>query len=449
MSDSPTTRSHIGIAGAGLLGRLLAWQLSRAGHRVSVFDTAASELPIARSQAPDPCVPTAAAFTAAGMLSPLSELDNAEPAVAALGWRSLALWPRIAAALPGAPSVTVTGSLLVAHRADLGAAQRVLDRLRTATASPDWRRLSPPEGAQPLDAAALRALEPAIQGPSHAWLLPGEGFIDTVAIMAALYSGAAGADWHWGQRVMAVEAGEGGGTLRLANGRVLAFDAVMDVRGAGAKVGISPSPLWGEGRGEGLAAVERGAAGVTPTSTPHQRGSERPYPNPLPPAGEAVKVRGVRGEVIWLDCPGHGLTRPVRLLHPRHRVYIVPRSARDVLVGASEIESEDRSPVSLRSATELMAAAHSVVPALAEARILKLDVNLRPALPDNNPLVQWQGRKLTINGLFRHGWLLAPALIEQAMAADGARAAGLQGPSPDQDAINLIAASALLARTSA
>lgn len=132
-----------------------------------------------------------------------------------------------------------------------------------------------------------------------------------------------------------------------------------------------------------------------------------------------MRVRGVRGEVIWLDCPGHGLTRPVRLLHPRHRVYIVPRSARDVLVGASEIESEDRSPVSLRSAVELMAAAHSVLPALAEARIVRLDVNLRPALPDNNPRIEHAGRRLAINGLFRHGWLLAPALVEQALAQAG------------------------------
>ena len=74
---------HIGIAGAGLLGRLLTWQLMRAGHRVSVFDPATSPAPVPRSQAGDPYVPTAAGFTAAGMLSPLAELDNAEPAVAA------------------------------------------------------------------------------------------------------------------------------------------------------------------------------------------------------------------------------------------------------------------------------------------------------------------------------------------------------------------------------
>lgn len=128
-----------------------------------------------------------------------------------------------------------------------------------------------------------------------------------------------------------------------------------------------------------------------------------------------MPVRGVRGEIIGLDCPGHGLTRPVRLLHPRHRVYIVPRSPSTLLVGASEIESEDRSPVSLRSAVELLAAAHSVLPALAEARITRMDVNLRPALPDNKPRIEHAGCMLAINGLFRHGWLLAPALVEQAL----------------------------------
>jgi len=359
----------IGIAGAGLLGRLLAWRLARTGHRVSVFDVAAGPQPVVRSQAGDSAVPTAAGFTAAGMLSPLAELDNAEPAVAALGWRSLALWPRIAAALPQPPRVVVSGSLLLAHRADAGAAQRVLDRLCAATATPDWQRASPPGGAQPLDASALRALEPAIQGPTQAWLLPGEGFIDTVAAMRALHAAADATGrvaWHWGARVLALDAGASGGVLHLRDGRALAFDAVIDVRGVGARPGVS--------------------------------------------------VRGVRGEVIALDCLGHGLTRPVRLLHPRHRVYVVPRSAREMLVGASEIESEDRSPVSLKSAVELLAAAHSVLPVLAEARITRLDVNLRPALPDNKPLVRWQGRKLEVNGLFRHGWLLAPALVEHALA---------------------------------
>jgi len=364
-----TASLHIGIAGAGLLGRLLAWCLARAGHRVAVFDPAAGPEGVLRSRAGDPYVPTAAGFTAAGMLSPLAELDNAEPAVAALGWRSLALWPRIVAELPGAPFFTAQGSLMVAHRADAGAAQRVLDRLRAAIATLEWRAFSPAEGVQPLDAAALRALEPAVQGPAQAWLLPGEGQIDTVATLNALHAAAEGVQWHWRQPVQAVNAGEGGGTLALGDGRVLAFDAVIDVRGTGA----------------------------------------RPQ----------LDVRGVRGEVVWLHAPGHGLQRPVRLLHPRHRVYLVPRPGDVVLVGASEIESEDRGPASLRSVVELLAAAHSVVPALAEARILALDVNLRPALPDNAPRALHGPRLLRINGLFRHGWLLAPALVDQSLRDNG------------------------------
>jgi glycine oxidase len=86
-----------------------------------------------------------------------------------------------------------------------------------------------------------------------------------------------------------------------------------------------------------------------------------------------------------------------------------------VVVGASEIESEDRSPVSLRSTVELLAAAHSVVPELAEARIVHRESNLRPALPDNLPRLENQPGLTRINGLFRHGWLIAPALVEQAL----------------------------------
>ena len=90
-----------------------------------------------------------------------------------------------------------------------------------------------------------------------------------------------------------------------------------------------------------------------------------------------------------------------------------------IVVGASEIESEDRGPVSLRSALELMSAAYSIVPALAEARIIRLDANLRPAHPDHEPSVHTEPGLVRINGLFRHGWLLAPALIEAALNQAG------------------------------
>ncbi|MEP6873800.1 MAG: FAD-dependent oxidoreductase [Burkholderiales bacterium] len=340
----------IGIAGAGLLGRLLAWRLARAGHRVRVFDPALGAQATFDGQ-------QAAGFTAAGMLSPLAERDNSSADVAALGWRSIALWRGVVLELHARPAFAERGSLLLAHRSDAGAAQRVLARLTgTEPGAPK---------ADALDARRLAALEPGLQGAALAWLLPGEAQIDTVAAMSALHQEGVGVDWQWGRRVTAVQPG----ALVLDRGPVQRFDLVFDVRGTG-------------GRPE-------------------------------------LPVRGVRGELVWLLAPGHGLTRPVRLLHPRHRVYIVPRSGDVVLVGASEIESEDRSAVSLRSAVELMAAAHSVMPALAEARILRLDRNLRPALPDNEPVLAVQAGLVRINGLFRHGWLLAPALVEDAIQACG------------------------------
>ena len=122
--------------------------------------------------------------------------------------------------------------------------------------------------------------------------------------------------WRWSTHVIKVAPR----ALHLDDGEIQRFDVVFDVRGVGAQ--------------------------------------------------PELPVRGVRGEIVWLHAPGHGLQRPLRLLHPRHRVYLVPRPGDTIIVGASEVESEDRSPVSLRSAVELMAAAHSVMPCLAEARIL-------------------------------------------------------------------------------
>jgi glycine oxidase len=367
--------ASIGIAGAGLLGRLLAWQLGRLGHRVAVFDPAAGPAPMFDRAADAGTPQHAAAFTAAGMLCPLAELDHADPATAALGWRSIALWREAINQLPGTPFFSEIGSLLLAHRQDRAAADRVLARIAHGMNSPVWLAGGSRARPSPLTMAQLTALEPSVQGPAHAWLLPGEAQIDTVATMAALHAGAAGVQWHWREPVHALEPR----SLHTGSGKHR-FDWVFDVRGTG--------------------------------------------------AAPDMPVRGVRGEMVWLHAPGLDLQRPVRLLHPRHRVYVLPRPGDVVLVGASEIESEDRSPISLRSAVELMAAAHSVLPALAEARIIRMDSNLRPALPDNAPRIDCAVGLVRINGLFRHGWLLVPALVEQAL-----QQAGLQKNTEKQGAM--------------
>lgn len=347
---------HIGIAGAGLLGRLLALELSHAGHQVAVFDPASGPGPKAESGT------EAAAWTAAGMLSPVAELECADARVFAWGLRSCQLWPGIVQRLGEPVALRLQGSLLLAHRADAGAAQRVVSLLQAKAGAPYQ--------PEPLDSARLAELEPAVHGPALSWLLPSEGHIHTVQATQALAAQATrqGVHWHWRSTVQAAEPGllQVQGQGESAGGEAHHFDHVLDVRGTGA-------------RGQ-------------------------------------LPVRGVRGEVFWLHAPGIKLTRALRLMHPRHSVYIVPRPGDLVVVGASEIESEDRSPVSLRSTLELLSAAHSVLPELAEARVRHSESNLRPALPDNLPLIQRERGLTRINGLYRHGWLIAPAIVEEVLA---------------------------------
>lgn len=128
-------------------------------------------------------------------------------------------------------------------------------------------------------------------------------------------------------------------------------------------------------------------------------------------------LRGVRGEMIVVRTNDVSLSRPVRLLHPRFPVYVVPRGDGRFMIGATMIESEERRAVSVRSAVELMNAAYALHPAFGEAEIVEMGADLRPAFPDNLPRVRRDGRVLHANGLFRHGFLLAPSLGRQVAEA--------------------------------
>jgi glycine oxidase len=131
---------------------------------------------------------------------------------------------------------------------------------------------------------------------------------------------------------------------------------------------------------------------------------------------ELSNLRGVRGERLLLRSREVSLTRPMRLLHPRHPIYIVPWGEGRYMVGATVIESEDAGPVTVRSALELLGSAYALHPALAEAEILDAGAGVRPAFADNLPKIVVRGRTLYVNGLYRHGFLLAPVLAE--MVAD-------------------------------
>ncbi|WP_075215585.1 FAD-dependent oxidoreductase [Mongoliimonas terrestris] len=127
-------------------------------------------------------------------------------------------------------------------------------------------------------------------------------------------------------------------------------------------------------------------------------------------------LRGVKGEMALIRSRDVTLTRPVRLLHHRHPLYVVPRADGVFMIGATTVESDDGDTVSVRSAGELLTQAYALHPAFGEADILEFNAGLRPAMPDNEPVIRRFGRTLAVNGLYRHGWLLAPALAETVVA---------------------------------
>ncbi len=130
--------------------------------------------------------------------------------------------------------------------------------------------------------------------------------------------------------------------------------------------------------------------------------------------GEIDGLRGVRGEMLYLETTEVTLSRPVRLLHPRHPLYIVPRGNGLFMLGATMIEAEDDGPIAARSMMELLNTAYALHPAFAEARIVETGTGIRPAFPDNVPRLFETSEGLAVAGMHRHGFLMAPALAREA-----------------------------------
>ena len=307
---------------------------------------------IYEAQGPD--AQGAAARVAAAMLAPLAESAITELPVVQMGQHALKRWPELLKELQQAVFFQQNGTLIVWHRQDAPEAQRFAQLLaRTQTQLPSLPTL------QSLDNTKLSAMEPALQDRfQNALYLPDEGQLDNRELLAALLDSlqTQKVGLHW-NTPKAPEDFTPGTTGRQP-------DWVFDCRGLGARQ-------------------------------------------------EWKALRGVRGEVIRLHAPEVTLQRPTRLIHPRYPIYIAPKPDHVFVIGATEIETEDLSPASVRSTLELLSAAYTVHSGFAEARILEISTQARPTLANNLPAIRQLGdRTLQINGLYRHGFLIAPAMLD-------------------------------------
>mgnify|MGYP003385527022 CR=1 FL=1 len=342
---SSASRPSSVVLGAGLMGRLLAWQLARAGHAVTVYEAGTAD------------AQGSPARIAAAMLAPLAESVITGPGVVEMGRHALTRWPELLAQLSQPVFFQQQGTLILWHRQDAAEAARFARQLQASKG----KNAALPQ-PQSLDATGVTRLEPGLGHRfAQGLYLPGEGQLDNRQLLAALLHELqtlqAGLHWNSPRTPQDFSPGTAGQP-----------DWVFDCRGLGARA------QW---------------------------------------AG----LRGVRGEVARVHAPEVNLTRPTRLIHPRYPIYIAPKQDHVFVIGATEIESDDLSPPSVRSTLELLSAAYSVHAGFAEARILELASQCRPTLPDNLPAIRQIGpRALQINGLYRHGFMISPALLDVVLA---------------------------------
>jgi len=356
---------NIAIVGAGLVGRVLALNLLKEGHTLTLFDKGSKE------------GTDAAGFTAAGMLAPFAELETAESIIFEHGKRSIQLWPDLLKEIGLFDGYQLNGTIITAHPQDMTELNHFIDTLKF--------KVKEAEEIEMLDKEGLEKLESDLEQHNRAYYLKDEGYVDSQRFMlfsSNYFDMRDEVSWRENTLVNKIESG----TVYYAD-KVEHFDWVFDSRGLGAKEHFDD-------------------------------------------------LRGVRGEVYWLESNDIDITRPTRLLHPRYKIYIVPRgngcegmdmdycneckisqtpNSKRYIIGATEIESEDTSPMSVRSSMELLSAVFAVNPKFGEARIVNSETNCRPAFKDNLPRIENEEKLTRINGLYRHGYLLAPAIVEQAL----------------------------------
>ncbi len=334
------------IVGAGLAGRLMAWQLLQEGHVVTLIESR------------DRQGIRSAGWTAAAMIAPYTEAAQKDGSVRDIGVASMELWPKIIAELEKCVAFPIyyraRGTLVVAHTSD----------------REDWRRFNSMAAArlgessfQRLERQHIRALEPMLaERFAEASYFPDEAVLSNHQLYQAL-TGALekyGVNWLENHPVSCLEEVWQSGC----------FDWVIDCRGLGASNQSADDCVISQ-----------------------------------------ADLRGVRGELIRVYAPEVNIRRTIRLIHPRYPIYVAPHGNHVYVVGATEIESDAMHDVTVRSALELLSALYIVHSGFAEARILSMEANCRPAYPDNMPRVRVCDRTVSVNGLYRHGYLFAPALL--------------------------------------
>jgi len=359
-------RYDVLVVGGGVIGLSCAWRVARRGMRVCVLEREG--------------VASGASGVAAGMLAPVGEASWGEDDLLALNLASHRRWPSFAGELAEDSGREVAflspGALHVALDRDEAEELRRRHRLHDELGLPS-RWLPPTE---------CRRLEPGLApGLAGGVFVEEEASVDPSLLCAALAAAIErrGGRLETGAEVVEAEIGASVSRLRSADGR--------DFEGRSV---VLASGCWA------------GQAGwLDPTARP--------------------PVRPVKGEILTLRAAADPVCERMVVTE---RVYVVPRLDGRVIVGATVEERGFDTTVTAGGVHELLREAYRALPEIAELELLEAKAGLRPATPDNRPLI---GRGeldglLVAGGHYRNGILLAPITAESVAAL-------LEGEEPPVD----------------
>ncbi|HWC13127.1 MAG TPA: glycine oxidase ThiO [Actinomycetota bacterium] len=340
------------IVGGGIIGLSIAWRSAGRGLSVIVFDDPRSR---------------GASEVAAGMLAPVTEVHYGEEALLGLNIDSARRFPAFVGELEAHTGVEVRyrrcGTLMVARDADDNAVLGEIFSFQQKLGLEVER----------LRGRDARELEPGLSGSIRgAILAPNDHQVDPPELVAAL-------------RIACVNAG-----VELRDQAVTEIvtepGRAVGVRGSdGTEVRADTTVVAGGAASGALAGL---------------------------PAADMPPVRPVKGQVVHLAARGiFGVAdRNIRGLD----TYIVSRTNGRVVIGATVEEVGADSTITAGGVHDLLRSAYELVPGITELRFVRAMAGLRPATPDNAPLL---GRSrllglVVATGHYRNGILLAPATAD-------------------------------------
>lgn len=337
----------VAIAGGGLIGASIAFELAQAGLRVAVFDR----------QQPG----GEASWAAAGILSPAPE-NAGMISMVPLGRASLALYPEFVSSIEDLSGIAVgyrpKGTVEAFFSGDAQA------KLSTIVAVHHGLGLK----AEPLSADNARELEPALSdGLEAAVLRPDEACVDSRELTRAVLIAAerAGAEIFPGSTVQAISHNH------LRNQRCDGL--VVD----GQKI----EARW--------TVISAGC-----------------YSAKITRAEAYAPVRPAKGQMLALRAKNINIDRVLW----SEQVYLVPRDDGRIIAGATVEYVGFEKGVSAGAMHKILAGALELAPALVDAHIEESWAGLRPDSPDHLPIIGPTDTEglLIATGHFRSGILLAP-----------------------------------------